>query len=257
MKRLQGRVALVTGGGEGIGRAICARFAEEGAAVGILDLDGELARVAAAEIAAAHETRTCAAQADVSNSNAVDSAVSTIARELGPPTVLVNNAATFIFKSLDATIEEWRRCLDVNVVGLAIVTQRVVPHMREAGGGSIVNIGSVSGFVAQRGFLTYNASKGAVVEMTRCLALDLVDEGIRVNGVCPGAVWSASVERFAAEMGWSREEASAQPNLGLETMIKRVADPREIAQAVLFLASDEASYITGANLMVDGGWTAL
>jgi NAD(P)-dependent dehydrogenase (short-subunit alcohol dehydrogenase family) len=118
-------------------------------------------------------------------------------------------------------------------------------------------VGSVSSFIAQKGMLTYNASKAAIAEMTRCMALDLVEDNIRVNGVCPGAVWSSQVQRLAAEQGLTREQAALQPNLGADQIMKRIADPREIGYAALFLASDEASFMTGANVMVDAGWTAL
>jgi NAD(P)-dependent dehydrogenase (short-subunit alcohol dehydrogenase family) len=132
-----------------------------------------------------------------------------------------------------------------------------VPHIRRAGGGSIVNIGSVSSFIAQKGTLTYNATKAAIAEMIRCMALDLVEDKVRVNGVCPGAVWTSQLERMATEMGLTREQAALQPNLGGDQMQKRIADPREIGYAALFLASDEASFVTGTNLLVDGGWTAV
>jgi NAD(P)-dependent dehydrogenase (short-subunit alcohol dehydrogenase family) len=135
------------------------------------------------------------------------------------------------------------------------VAKHVVPHMRRAGGGSIVNIGSVSAFIAQKGFLTYSATKAAVVEMTRCMALDLAEDRIRVNSVSPGAVWSAAVQRVAEELGLSKETAGREPNLGLEQIIQRPAEPIEIGHAVAFLASEEASFITGANLLADGGWT--
>lgn len=256
MGRLDGKVAIVTGGGEGIGRAICDLFAEEGASLGIIDYNAELGNGSAKEIAALTGAKTIAAAADVSDEGQVETAVKAIVDAVGAPTILVNNAATFVFKGIEATPEEWWQSLAVNVIGVALVTRAVVPYMQEAGKGSIINMGSVSGFIAQKGFLTYNASKGAVVQMTRCLALDLVEDGIRVNGVCPGVAWSAAVQRFVGEMGWTREVAHQQPNLGLETMMKRAADPREIAYAALFLASDESSYVTGENLMVDGGWMA-
>ena len=187
----------------------------------------------------------------------MSSGIASIAAELGSPAALVNNAGAFVFKGLDATREEWEQVLSVNVIGPALGAKHVVPFMTTAGHGAIVNIASISAIVAQPEFLTYNASKGAVLTMTRCMALDLADAGIRVNSVSPGPIWSAAVQRFTEERGWDRELAAQQPNLGLETMMKRNADPREIATAVLYLASDEASYVTGANLMVDGGWSAL
>lgn len=255
--RLAEKIAIVTGAGEGIGRDVAQLFAEEGAAVGILERDELLASRAASEIADATGMPTAFAVADVTDDGAVAVGLAQIAERIGSPSILVNNAGAFVFKGLEATKEDWRTVMDVNVMGPAIVSKHAVEYMRSTGGGAIVNMGSVSGVIAQREFLTYNASKGAVLEMTRCMALDLSSDGIRVNSVSPGGVWSASVQRFAAESGWSRETAGQQPNLGLETMLKRVAEPREVAWAVLFLSSDEASFITGANLMVDGGWTAM
>jgi dihydroanticapsin dehydrogenase len=257
MGRLSGKVALVTGAGEGIGRSIAERFLEEDATVGMLDFNEQLVSRTAAELGDGRADRVVAVTADVSNAEQVADAVARVAQLLGPPTVLVNNAGAFEFKGIEATAEEWHAVLDVNVLGPALVAQHTVPHMQRAGGGAIVNLGSVSGMIAQRGFLTYCASKAAVIEMTRCMALDLAEDGIRVNAVSPGGVWSASVERYASERGWTRETAGSQPNLGLETMLGRPADPREVANAILFLASDESSYVTGANLMVDAGWTAL
>jgi NAD(P)-dependent dehydrogenase (short-subunit alcohol dehydrogenase family) len=255
MERLAGKMAIVTGGAQGIGRGIVEVFVEHGAAVAILDRDAETATQTAAELA--DRGRVLAVEGDVSDEPSVERAVELIVGELGALHILVNNAAAFIFKGIDATVEDWQQVMAVNIMGPALVAKHAVPHIRRAGGGAIVNVGSVSSFVAQKGFLTYNATKAAIAEMTRCLALDLVDDNIRVNAVCPGAVWTQQLERAAREQGLTRETAVRDPNLGGQQIIKRVADPREIGYAALFLASDEASFVTGENLMVDGGWTAV
>jgi NAD(P)-dependent dehydrogenase (short-subunit alcohol dehydrogenase family) len=256
VSRLSEKVAIVTGGAQGIGRGIAEVFAEEGAAVGIVDVDAGTATGTAEEISA-RGGRVLAVEGDVSDEASVARAVERVVGEFGALHILVNNAAIFIFRGIEATVDEWSRIMAVNIMGPALVAKHAVPHIRRAGGGAIVNIGSVSGFVAQKGFLTYNATKAAIVEMTRCMALDLVGDGIRVNGVCPGAVWTPTAARVAEEQGLTRETAPSDPNLGAAQIMKRVADPREIGYAALFLASDEASFVTGANLMVDGGWTAL
>jgi NAD(P)-dependent dehydrogenase (short-subunit alcohol dehydrogenase family) len=141
-------------------------------------------------------------------------------------------------------------------MGPALVAKHVVPEMRKAGGGAIVNLGSISSFIAQPQFVTYNASKGAVANMTRCMAMDLAPDNIRVNAVCPGTVWTSIVERLSRERGLDRSSADQHADFGASHMIKRMAEPREIAYAILFLASDEASFITAENLMVDGGYVA-
>ena len=255
MHRLAGKAAIVTGGAQGIGRGIAEVFAEEGAMVAILDWDVETGMRTAAELSAGRPV--IYVEADVSDEPSVERAVAHVASEFGALHVLVNNAAVFVLKGLEASVEDWQRVMAVNIMGPALVAKHAVPHIRRAGGGSIVNIGSVSSFIAQRGTLTYNATKAAIAEMTRCMALDLVEDKIRVNGVCPGAVWTSQLEKMATEMGLTREQAALQPNLGADQMQKRIADPREVGYAALFLASDEASFVTGANLLVDGGWTAL
>jgi NAD(P)-dependent dehydrogenase (short-subunit alcohol dehydrogenase family) len=249
--RLAGKAAIVTGGARGIGRGIAEVYAEAGAAVAILDRDVDAGSATASELGLLF------VEADVSDESSVERAVAAAVSELGALHVLVNNAAVFVLKGLEATVEDWQQVMAVNIMGPALVAKHAVPHIRQAGGGAIVNIGSVSSFIAQPGMLTYNATKAAIAAMTRCLALDLVEDGIRVNTVCPGATWSSQVQRMAAERGLSREQAALEPNLGAEQIIKRIADPREIGYAALFLASDEASFVTGAHLMVDGGWTAL
>lgn len=256
VKRLEGEVAIVTGGAEGIGRGIGDVLAEQGASIAILDINAELGVATADEMASGGGVRTLFAHCDVSDEPAIERAVGEVVAALGRPTILVNNAALFLFRGIEATPEEWARIVGVNIMGPALVSKHVVPHMRKAGGGAIVNIGSVSSFVAQKGYLTYSATKAAIAQMTRCMALDLVGDGIRVNGVCPGTVWSATVRRMAEEEGLTRDQLVLRTNLGREQMIKRIADPREIGNAVAFLVSPEAAFITGENLMVDGGWTA-
>jgi dihydroanticapsin dehydrogenase len=254
--RLAGKAAIVTGGAKGIGRGIAEVFADEGALVALLDCDAKAGAKTAAELSGDGRRVLCV-ETDVSDERSVERGVERVVAEFGALHVLVNNAAIFILKGIEATPDDWRRIMAVNIMGPALMAKHAVPHIRRAGGGAIVNVGSVSSFVAQKGFLTYNATKAAIAEMTRCMALDLVGDNIRVNGVCPGATWTSQVERMVASMGLTREQAALEPNLGAEQMLKRLADPREIGYAALFLASDEASFITGENLMVDGGWSAL
>lgn len=170
--------------------------------------------------------------------------------------VLVNDAAVFVLRGIEATPQEWRQILEVNVMGPALVAKHVVPHMHRAGGGAIVNVCSISSCIAQPEFVTYNASKTALANMTRCMALDLAPDTIRVNGVGPGAVWTLIVERLCRAAGLNRAAADKDPAWGGAHILQRIAEPREIAYAIVFLASDEASFISGEILMVDGGYTA-
>jgi len=257
MTDFEDRVAIVTGGGEGIGKSISTLLAERGAAVGIVDFNPQAGQSSAEEIAAATGARTAFAAGDVSDEPQVEAAVAQLAEKLGAPRVLVNNAAINLFRDIDATPEEWHQVFGVNVIGGALMAKHVVPHMKSAGGGAIVNMASISAVIAQKEFVTYNASKAAVVAMSRCMAYDLVDDGIRVNSVCPGATLTEGVRKVIAERGLTVENAAREPNLGKEHMFDRLAEPREIANAVVFLASDEASFVTGSNMMVDGGWSAI
>lgn len=253
--RFTDRVAIVTGGGQGIGHATCLLLAEQGAAVVVAERDEPTGADTAAAIQAAGG-RSLFVRTDIADEASVAAMVAAAIDKFGRIDVLVNNAAVFVLHGIDATPEAWREILDVNVMGPALVAKHVVPHMRKQGGGAIVNLGSISSFIAQPEFVTYNATKAAVANMTRCMAMDLAPDNIRVNAACPGTVWTQIVERRAREQGLDRAAADKHPDFGAAAMIHRCAEPREIACAIAFLASDEASFITGENLMVDAGYTA-
>jgi dihydroanticapsin dehydrogenase len=255
MNRLKAKVAVITGAGAGIGRATADLFAEEGASVVIAERDESTGRAAAQEINQAGG-KALFVQTDVSDEASVTHMAAQAVAAFGAVHVLVNNAAIFILKGIDATPQEWRPMLDINIMGPALVAKHVVPAIRRSGGGSIVNLASISSFIAQPNFVTYNTTKAAILGMTRCMAMDLADDNIRVNSVCPGVVWTQIVERQAKDMGLDRAAADVHPQWAGAQLIKRCADPREIGHAILFLASDDASFITGSHLMVDGGYTA-
>jgi NAD(P)-dependent dehydrogenase (short-subunit alcohol dehydrogenase family) len=252
MSRLRDKVAVITGAASGIGEATAELFAEEGAAVVIVDVDprGE----AVAERIREHGAQALCVQADIAQEHDVERSMARAEETFGRLDILVNNAATFVLKGLDATPDEWRRSLDVNVIGTALCARYAAAIMKRHGGGAIVNLGSISSFVAQPEFLTYSATKAALVNMTRCMALDLARDNIRVNCVCPGTIRTAATDRHMAQTGMSEAQFNAeQAPLHL---LNRVGSPREVAYAILFLASDEASFITATPLMVDGGYVA-
>lgn len=248
--RLAGKVALVTGAASGIGAAVARRFAEEGARLAAADRQAErlcgLARAAGAVPVAC----------DVTDDAAVKAAAAAVAEALGPIEILVN-AAGIIGTDDPATIEDpvWRRTLDVNLTGVMQTCRAVLPGMIARGGGAIVNIASVAAFNATPGAASYAASKAGVVAFTRAIANRYGGEGVRANCLCPGWVRTPMSER---EM---EEAAAAQgitPEAAFRAMaerlaLKRIAEPVEMANCCLFLASDEASFVTGATLVADGG----
>ena len=256
MKGLNNKTAIVSGGSSGIGKAICEALIERGVKVLIADINEEGAKKTVqhlnknGEMAHFHKT-------DISQENDIIALLKYCDEIFGRLDILVNCAATFIMKGLDATPEDWQTIMAVNVAGYALCTKHSVPLMKKNNKGAIVNICSISGFIAQPNFWTYNASKGAVANLTRCMAMDLAKDNIRVNAVCHGTVWTKSNEDFiGTNLGLNREQADQHPEIGGAHMIKRCADPEEIAEAVVFLASDSASFITAENLMVDGGYVA-
>lgn len=246
--RLGGKVAIVTGAAHGIGRAIAQRYAEEGAAVLIADIDSSAGMDLAGVIRAAGG-RAEFHMTDVTSSADVAAAVETAARWTGRIDVLCNNAAYLgeFHAILEAGDEEWNRCLQVQLLGANRCTKAVLPFMLRQGGGSIVNIVSIQAMVGCPTSVAYTAAKSALLGFTLSAAYDYGKHNVRVNSLCPGPIQTRISPRPGdPAYDWQ----CAQTSLG------RVGQPSEVAHAALFLASDEASYITGATLPVDGGWTA-
>jgi NAD(P)-dependent dehydrogenase (short-subunit alcohol dehydrogenase family) len=252
-QRLKDKVAIVTGGAGGIGQATAILFAEEGARVVIADPNIGPGEACAAQIRAAGG-EALFIETDISHEDdcrrVCDEAVK-VFRQLN---ILINNGAAFVLKGLEASVAEWQKSLSVNVVGTALMSRFASEYMKQAGGGSIVNLGSISSLVAQPSFITYSATKGALLQMTRNMALDLAPFNIRVNCVCPGTILTPASYEHMERAGQTLDEFIAEQ--GPRHLLNRVGDPREVAYPILFLASDEASFITGTHLMVDGGYTA-
>lgn len=250
--RLEGKTAIVTGGGAGIGEAICMRFASEGANVVIAELEVDNGQATADSINGLEGGRAKFCHADTSDSASVARMVECAVSEFGTVDILVNNAAAFVFgKVEDVTMDDWHRVFGVNVIGYANCVREVLPVFRNAGKGTVVNIASVSAFIAQPEFIPYNASKGAVAQLTRCLAMDLAADNIKVNAICPGAVKTRATDKHIDSLGLDREESYVE--FGRDSLMRRMGEPSEIASVALFLASDDASFMTGAHIVVDGG----
>lgn len=254
--RFKNKVAIVTGGAQGIGRATCIAFAKEGANVVIVDFDNEKGKNLRDKIISMGGNAIYVF-ADVSKEEDIANMTKKVYEIFGAIHILVNCAARCIIKGIDATVSEWQEVFQTNVIGYVMCAKYCLEAMKKNESSAIVNIASISGFIAQPEYLTYNTSKAAVINMARCLAMDLAKYNVRVNNVCPGTIWTKNNEYYIGrDYGVNREEADRHPELGGKHLLNRVGDPEEVAKSILFLASDDASFITGENLMVDGGYTA-
>jgi len=241
----KGKTALITGAASGIGKATAITFAEKGARVVILDMDAEkLERTKAKieEIGADVLSYVC----DISNQERVNEVTEDVLKNFGKIDILVNNAAIFRCYSdfLSTPIEEWKKFIDVNIMGIVYFTKAVLPHMIENGYGKIVNVASVAGVYGNANMAHYSATKGAVISMTKALAKEVIDKGITVNCVSPGSVSVAqdNIDSLDEYEGFGSKAA----------YIKRNGSQRENANLICFLSSDEASYIVGQNIQIDG-----
>lgn len=255
MNRLAGKVAIVTGGAVGIGRACVIRMAEEGAKVAIFDVLETEGSTLADQIAA--KGRQAAFwKVDVADEGTLKSAIAAAAARFGGLNIIVNNAGiSGSPKPTDqVTEEEWDRVQAVNVKGVFFGTKHAIPHLRGAGGGSIINLSSIAGLIGIGGIAPYHASKGAVRLMTKNDAVTYAPEQIRVNSIHPGYIWTPMVENHLRATSDDLEAAKAAA--GAVHPIGHMGEPDDIAWAVVYLASDEAKFVTGTELVIDGGYTA-
>ena len=248
MDRLKGKVAIVTGAGTGIGKALAQRLASDGAAVVIADIANY--DVAAAELAKASGARTLGLQVDVSSEQDVTRMAAQTAKAFGRIDILVNNAAVFSTLKLkpfeEIGVAEWRKVMDVNIMGVALCCRACVPHMRKSGGGRIINLASGAPLKGVPLFLHYISSKGAVIAMTRGLARELGKDNITVNALAPGFTLSENVARDADHVKSGERTRATRA-------IQRDEKPEDLVGTVSFLASDDSAFMTGQTLVVDGG----
>ena len=251
--RFLGKVAIVTGGSSGIGRAVVEELCKEGAKVVFSGISTGGRAVAQELVAQGRDVLFV--QGDMGDETVCRELVAATLARFGRVDMLVNNAFAFTAKALDATAADWRRSYFAGPVNYARMIQNVAKPMQTVGGGAVVNVRSVSGHIAQKARWTYNMSKGAVGQLTKCAALDLAPYGIRVNSVSPAWIWSREVDKAADLDGGGREKWG--PIWGDYHMLRRMGEAVECARPILFLLSDDASFITGTDLPIDGGYLAM
>jgi meso-butanediol dehydrogenase / (S,S)-butanediol dehydrogenase / diacetyl reductase len=248
MKRFEGKVVIVTGAASGIGAATSRRFADEGAHLVVSDIREDVLRPVAEELERSGSRILCQ-RTDVGDCDDVQRLIETAVAHFGRLDVLINNAGITSFGHVtELTPEHWRKVMAVDLDSIFFAARAAIPHLAKTGG-CIVNTASISGLFGDYGLAAYNTAKGGVVNLTRNLAIDHAPDGIRVNSVCPGPVATRLTAAMAREPDFMDEYRKLVP-------MARMAQPEEIAAAIAFLASADASYITGHNLVVDGGVTA-
>jgi NAD(P)-dependent dehydrogenase (short-subunit alcohol dehydrogenase family) len=254
MNRLQGKVALISGGATGMGGASSKLFAAEGAKVAIVDKNLDAANATAEDIKKAGGT-AIALQADVSKAAEVEAAVAKAKDAFGPITVLFNHAGTIVIKPfLETTEEEWDWLHDVNVKSMFLMTKAVLPQMIAAGGGSIVCTSSISAVAATPMEVLYDTTKGAVHMFARAIAVEFRDRNIRCNAVCPGFIRTPHGNREVKELAALGVDVS---DAAIAAQQGRIGEPEDVARAALYLASDDSAFVTGVHLFVDNGFTAI
>ncbi len=250
--RVEGRVALVTGGGKGIGRAICRAFAREGARVAVADIDFPAASETAGR-AGEEGGAALPVEVDVARAGQVERTVAWTVERFGRLDVLVNSAGlAYQGDAVETDEENWDRLLGVNLKGTWLCCKYAIPRMLAGGGGVIINLGSIASFVGLNKNAAYNASKGGVLLLTRNLAVDFAPR-IRAHVLCPAMILTPMLEAY---MDTVPDRQAYIQGVEASTPLGRLGSPEEVAQAAVFLASDESSYLTGSALMVDGGYTA-
>ena len=243
--RLKDKVAIVTGGGSGIGRGICEKFAAEGASVAVADVNTANAEKVA-EAIGKNRGRAMPVTVDVRDKAQVGAMVDAVVKAFGGVDILVNNAGTRCTKTfLDHTEDDWHLMIDINLTGQFLCAQAVVPHMLKTGAGKVVNLASIAGHIGRPNRVAYCAAKGGALAFTRALAADLAGKNIRVNSISPGSIHTAMNAAFAEDntIDW-----------GGETIVGRWGLPNDVAEAALFLASDASDFMSGSDVRVDGGW---